>query len=421
MFKKTLTTDFLSTINFKLALKSFSLLTIKLPTLRYWNYIDILENEILSYLWLTQSKIISFYNWRSALFNALKIIWIEKNDEVIVNWYTCVSVSNAVIQSWAKIIYSDINKENLWFDLKDLEKKISSKTKIIIVQHTFWKPSYIEEIIKIAQKNKIILIEDCAHSLWTKIISKKLWSYWDFSIFSTWRDKVISSVTWWFLVINDEKYFYKAEEIEKLLKMPSRTLTIRNLMYNIVAYKTYFFYDFIWLWKFIIYISKKIWLITNIINEEEKNCWYNKFNYKLPNSLAELAVQELQKIKTYNNHRRLIADYYNDTIKNHEIKIVFEKIKWEKNNYFRYPILLESEEKAKKLYKYMRKHKIILWNSWSWLNIVPKWIDLWKCNYKWDCKNAEEISNRILTLPNHNFISIDNAIKVVKLLNNFKI
>jgi len=114
MFKKTIISDFFTTVNFSIFVRTLSLLTYKLPVLKYWNSIKKIENKLLSYIWNLDSKIYSFYNWRSAIFHALKIIWVKKNNEVIVSWYTCVSVSNAVIQSWAKIIYSDINTKNLW-------------------------------------------------------------------------------------------------------------------------------------------------------------------------------------------------------------------------------------------------------------------------------------------------------------------
>ena len=239
MFKKTLISEFFTTISFSIHLRTAYLMTLRLAKLRYWDDIEYIESQLLSYITDDSSKIISFYNWRSAIYHSLKLIWVEKTDEVIVSWYNCISVSNAVIQSWAKIIYSDINEKNLGLDLIDLEKKINENTKVIIVQHTFWKPSDIIGIIWIAKKNNILVIEDCAHSLWSRVNWQKLGSFWDFSIFSTWRDKVISSVTWGFLIINNKNYFNKIDKIKNKLKMPSRTLVIKNLFYNISAYKAY--------------------------------------------------------------------------------------------------------------------------------------------------------------------------------------
>ena len=417
---KTLISEFFTTISFSIHIRTAYLMTLRLPKLRYWDDVEYVENQLLSYITDNNSKIISFYNWRSAIYHCLKLIWVEKYDEVIVSWYNCISVSNAVIQSWAKIIYSDINQKNLWLDLVDLESKINENTKVIIVQHTFWKPSDIVEIIKVANKNNILVIEDCAHSLWSRVNWKKLGSFWDFSIFSTWRDKVISSVTWGFLIINNESYFNKIDEVKNKLKMPSRILVLKNLFYNISAYKAYKTYDFFKLWRVVIYLSRKFNLITEILTSTEKNCNFNEFNYKLPNSLAYLTSKELVNIKLISNHRASIAEFYDWLLKNKRIKILFKLTKKEKNNYFRYPILVKSEKTKNELYNYMRKNDIILWNTWSWINIVPIWSNLKKAKYIiWNCPIAEDISKRILTLPNHNYISAQDAKKVVELLNNY--
>lgn len=421
MFKKTLIWDFFTTINFDIFIKTISLITYKLPKLRYWKYTDIIEKEFLYYLWILDSKIISFYNWRSAIFHALKIIWVKKDDEIIVSWYTCISVSNAVIQTWAQIIYSDINKKNLWFDINSLKKNINKNTKVIIIQHTFWKAWEIEKILEIAKNNKILVIEDCAHSLWSKINWKKLWTFWDFSIFSTWRDKVISSVTWWFLIINNKDYFWKIKSIKKELKTPWILLTIQNLLYNISAFKAYNLYSLFWLWKIIIYISRKLKIITEILNKEEKNCNYKDFYYKLPNSLAYLTFNELKKVKLYNNHKIKIALYYDKFIDNNIINHIYKINKKEKSNYYKYPILIKTEKLKKELYNYMKKNNVILWYSWSWTNIVPIWSNLNKAKYfSWTCPNSEDISKRILTLPNNLHINFNDVKKIINLLNNFK-
>lgn len=421
MFNKTITTEFFTTINFNIFIKTLWLLTYNLPFLRKWSYISYVEHELLSYIWVNSSKIISFYNWRSAIYHALEMIWVTNTDEVVVSWYTCVSVSNAVIQSGAKIVYSDIDSSNLWLSISELEKNINNNTRVIIIQHTFWKPAMIDEIIELAKKRNILVIEDCALSLWSRVNEKKLWSFWDFSVFSTWRDKVISSVTWGFLIINNKSYFEKTESITNNQVMPSRTLVIKNLLYNIIGYISYKTYDFFKLGRVIIYLARKCWIITQILTKSEKNSDFNKFNYKLPNSLAFLASSELEKIKFICTYRKSLWEYYNDEINSKYFKPLFQKIDTETNNYFRYPILIESEKTKNDLYKYMRKNNIILWNTWSWTNIVPVWSDLEKAKYiPGSCPVAEDISKRILNLPGHKKTNENDIHKVLKLLNNYK-
>jgi len=421
MYLKPITSEFFTTINFSSYRKTLKLLTLGLPGIRNWEHIKQFETEILEYLKIPESKILSLYNWRSALFQALKTIWVSNKSEVIVSGYTCVSVSNAIIQSKAKVVYCDISKVNLWLDTKALEKSITKNTKAIVVQHTFWRASNIATIMKIANKNNIAVIEDCAHSLWSKIWEKHLWTFWDISIFSTSRDKVISSISWGFLIINNKKYNRKFNEVKKKIKKPSRTLTIRTLLYNIIWYEAFLTFNFLKIWKILMFISRKLWLITNIITKTEKNCNYSNFYLSMPNSLAFLWQKELEILDFTQNHRSSIAEYYNTSIKNPEIVPLFKELKSQTINYFRFPILVKNTETKDRLYKYMKKNWVLLWDSWSWTNIVPIWSNINNAWYtKGNCSVSEDISSRILLLPNHYLITVKDTENIIELLNNFE-
>ena len=396
--------QFFTTINFKTFLNTLFLLTFYLPHLRYWNDIENLENELKNYLNAENSRIYSFYNGRSALFHALRQLNLDEKDEVLVSWYTCVSVVNAVLHAWWKTVYVDIDKDSLNMSIKDIEKKITNNTKVLIIQHTFWNPANITEIMKIAKKNNLIVIEDCAHAIWASINNKKIWTFWDMSIFSTWRDKVISSVTWWFLLINNKNINFKKP---KLIPV-SRKLAISNLMYNIVAYIAWKTYD-IKLWKVIMYISRKFDIIPPILTPSEKSCNFDNFYYQLPNSLTYLARKKLKKIDIINQHRIKIANFYNK-------KLNFNKIisiNFAQNIYFNYPIFVDNIDKV--LSKF-RKHNIYLWNYWSWENIVPYKTNLQNCMYKkWTCLVAEDIAKKILTLPTHFQVSLKQTEKICQI------
>jgi dTDP-4-amino-4,6-dideoxygalactose transaminase len=89
-------------------------------------------------------------------------------------------------------------------------------------------------------------------------------------------------------------------------------------------------------------------------------------------------------------------------------------------NWFRFPILLKSEKEKEKLVGIWRKNNIIFWNLWWWDNIVPAWTSLEKAWYKkWSCKISEDISKRILTLPNHKLINKKDLERVISILNDF--
>lgn len=418
--KKIIFTEFFTTISYSHFLKSIKFLTINLFLLKKGKSVVEFENTLLDYLWLENSKILSFYNWRSALFNAFKIIWIKKNDEIIVNWYNCISVINSIIQSKAIPIYCDISKFNFWLDIKDLENKITKKTKIIIIQHTFWKSSKINEIISLANKHNILVIEDCAHSLWSEYNWKKHWTFWDFSLFSTWRDKVISWVNGGFLIINNNKFHKKYKKIITKLTVPNIGLLFKNHLYNIfwfISFKTYTFLSF---WKALIFTARKLWLFNEVLTDDEKKCKNKELNLILPNSLAALALSDFWNIEKDINHRRVLYEYYYENINNNLFKVPFFENKNEFNNSFRVPLLFENNMIKDKVFKYMSKQWIILGYSWSSSTIAPLGSSLKNAKYT-KCKKSEDISSRLLLLPNHKYITIDDAKFITDLLNNFKV
>ncbi len=413
--KKTIITHFFTTINFSQVLRLFLFIINPYNLIRFknWKYIEELEENLLSYLWIENSKIISFYNARSALFHWIKLLWIWAWDEVIIQAYTCVSVVNSVIQTWATPIFVDID-ETLNIDTNDLKAKITKKTKVIILQHTFWNPANIWEIKKIAEENNIFLIEDCAHSLWAEYEWKKVGTFWDLSVFSFWRDKVISTVNWWFLVINNEKYFWRINEIKKeLVNLPIKEV-LKNVAYIFISFKAKIFYDFFGLWKFIIFISRKLHLIPEVLSCSEKSCQEKNLYFKYPNTLAYLWLKELEKIDFYNEHRIKLAKIYEENLWKNTFPKTLENTK---NIYLRFVYFLENREELK---KYFRQNNILLWD-WYQDIIAPRWTILEKTWYKiGTCKNAEKYASFTLNLPNHIWVSESEALKVVSLIKKFE-
>ena len=418
--RRTIKTEFFTTISFKHFIYSILFKTIWLNKILNWKYINQYENSIKKYLGLFDSKTISFYNARSWIYQLLNNLKTNNKNEVIISWYNCVSVVNSIIQAWLKPIYCDINKDDLWLDIYDLENKINKNTLIIIIQHTFWKTSQINKIKEIWNKYNIPVLEDCAHSLWSRVDNKYHWSFWDFSIFSSWRDKVISWVNWWVLLINNNNYDYLVNDIKKWLVDIDKKTINKNLNYNILAYISSKTYDFLWLWKVIIYYSRKLWFINEILDDKEKKCENEELGYRLPNSLAFLALKDLEKIDLYTMKKRYISKLYDKKIDNKYIKKLIKENYNEELNYFRYPIFIENNL-VWEFVKFFRSNNVIIWTSWSWTNIAPITTDIKSCNYiKSHCKNAELISKNIVFLPNHKFMDDEDVEKIISLTNKFK-
>ncbi len=400
---KTIFTSFFTTTNFDRIKKILQYFF----TLNKKNYVKELEQKILRYLNVENSQIISFYNWRSALFHALNVLKLKDWDEVLLQAYTCISVANSIINAWLKPIYVDVD-QSLNMDLSDLKNKITQKTKVIIVQHTFWNPANINWIKKICKEKNIVIIEDVAHSIWTDIDWKKLWTFWDFAIFSFWRDKVLSTVNWGFLIINNSVYFDFVEKIKKKLTDISFYMLFQNVSYIFVSFFAYKLYDFFSIWKALILSFKKLKIIPLILSKQEKLCQYKNFFYKYPNILAYVWIWEFEKIDIYNYSRKKIAEIYNTELKKYEKQ---KHTKW--SIYLRYVLFVDNIDNFTKKCK---SKKILLWN-WYQQVIAPENIDYKQAMYlKWSCPNAEKFASKTINLPCFPDLHIKYVLYVISIL-----
>jgi perosamine synthetase len=98
----------------------------------------------------------------AALDLALKLLAIKNGDEVIVPTLTFVSTAHAVAYNLAYPIFADVDEETKNIDLEDVARKITVRTKAIIVVHYGGRPADLDELKKVA--GDIPIIEDAAHA-----------------------------------------------------------------------------------------------------------------------------------------------------------------------------------------------------------------------------------------------------------------
>lgn len=137
MIRKTLTAEFFTTIDWPLFVRSLVLFVTNWNRKKTTKNTKRCESLLAEYLGVSSAYIVSMYSARSALYHCLDMLQLSDADEIIVQSYTCVSVSNAILQTGARIVYADIDPITLGFDVASVEKSISLNTRAIIVQHTF--------------------------------------------------------------------------------------------------------------------------------------------------------------------------------------------------------------------------------------------------------------------------------------------
>lgn len=129
-----------------------------------------------------------------ALILSLRALDIRENDEVILPSHTATATASAVISVGATPVFVDVNEKSLNIDPIDLEKKISARTKVIIMVHLYGQPCDIYQISEIASRKNIHLIEDCAQSLGAKYNHKPTGSFGILSCFSFYPTKNLGAI-----------------------------------------------------------------------------------------------------------------------------------------------------------------------------------------------------------------------------------
>ena len=131
---------------------------------------QILENKLSKYV---KSKYcLSVSSGTDALLISLMALGIQPNDEVITTCFTFVSTAEVIDQIGAKPIFVDIDPNSCNFDIDNIEKNITNKTKAILFVNLFGLPIDYKKLKKIAEANKLFLIEDAAQSFGSKYYNK---------------------------------------------------------------------------------------------------------------------------------------------------------------------------------------------------------------------------------------------------------
>ena len=218
------------------------------------NNIDQILDKKFSRVINNQNKKFYFSSARMGIYFFLKNLPKDNRNEVIVTAFTCSVLVNAVIRANYKPIFCDIDKTNFSTCLYDLEKKITNKTKAIIIQHTFGYMANIDDVfVKKIKKNKIFIIEDCALTISSKNKINFSGSFGDAAVYSFDRSKPISALIGGCLVINNSSLIYDFENFYKNISTLVEKKQ-KHILYQIFIDKIFLNKNLYFLWKIINYI-----------------------------------------------------------------------------------------------------------------------------------------------------------------------
>ncbi len=328
-------------------------------------YVDKFEALVSDY---TGSRYaVATVNGTAALHIALKLSGVIEGDEVITQALTFVATANAISYCRAKPVFIDVDKdtkgmspEKLEYFLnnlvrydKKLGKYINKLTfkpiSAIIPMHTFGNPCRIDEIVQIANKFGIIVIEDAAESLGSKYKNRHTGTFGQIGALSFNGNKIITTGGGGMIITDNEEIAHRAKHVTTQAK---------------VSHPWEFFH-----------------------NE-------TGFNYRMPNINAALGVAQIERLNEILLNKRKTSALYKTFFDNNNIRYNSE-IDKAKSNYWLNTIVLESKEERDIFLTETNNDGIKTRPSWILMNKLPMYS---KCQTD-DLFNSSELQNTIVNLP----------------------
>lgn len=375
------------------------------------------EDEFRS--WLGVPHVFGVESGRGALTVLLKALGIGEGDEVLLQAYTCVAVPDPVLWAGARPVYVDIDHRSLNMSPDDLRRKITPKSKALIIQHTFGNPADIEGIIAIAREHHLAVIEDCAHALGSEYHGKKVGTFGDAAFFSFGRDKVISSIFGGMLIVQQPELAKRVQGIYRALPDATRAWVMQQLLHPLWFMMVKSIYGVNGAGKALAVFGRKAGVFAPSVYAQEKHGGRPPFvGKRLPNALAVLARAQFLKLDRYNAHREKIAQLYSALFCGDPIPTSDEVLSplilphvEEKNRhiFLRYTI---QTDRAEEIMQNAKRRGIYL-GDWYQTPIAPTGVDESAVKYlRGSCPVAERVAKRSVNLPTHIGISVEDAEKV---------
>jgi perosamine synthetase len=175
---------------------------------------------------------IALCNGTAALEIAVEALGITKGDEVIMPAFTIISCASAIIKMGAIPVLVDSDLQTWNMDVTQIDAKITSKTKAIMVVHIYGLPVDMDAVLEVAKKYNLKIIEDAAEAHGQTYKGRACGSFGDISVFSFYPNKLITTGEGGMVLTNDEKLAERCKSLRNLCFMPTKRFVHEELGWN---------------------------------------------------------------------------------------------------------------------------------------------------------------------------------------------
>jgi perosamine synthetase len=257
-------------------------------------FVSEFERKFADYMGIGHAATVS--NGTTALHLALLTLGIGNGDEVIVPTLTYIASVNAISYTGATPVFVDSLATTWQMDPSDIRRKITGKTKGIVVVHLYGHPCEMDEIMSIAREFNLYVVEDCAEAFGTLYKDKHIGNFGHISTYSFFGNKTITTGEGGMVVTNDTTLY------ERAVHFKGQGLALnRQYWHDVIGY-----------------------------------------NYRMTNICAAIGLAQLEQAELFIKNKRRIAEWYIRGLQNLPVE-VHREVGDVFHTYWMFSILVEDE------------------------------------------------------------------------------
>lgn len=329
--------------------------------------------------YLGGGEAIAVSNGTAALHLALAGLGIKEGDEVILPSLTFIATANAVLYTGATPVFADIvSEENLNISPEEIEKKMTKKTKAIMVMHYGGYPCDMKSILKVAKRCGLYVIEDAAHAPGAEYYGKKCGVIGDIGCFSFFSNKNLVTGEGGMVVTQNQTW---AERIRRMRSHGMEALSWDKYRGRLSSYD-----------------------VGGL-----------GYNYRTTEIQSALGLVQLKKLDRNNKkRRRLVEVYQKEFQKEGKISLPFSKFKGNPS-YHLFPILVARPIDRNRLMEKLKNFGIQTSVHYPPVHLFS----LYRKRFGFKLgmlPKTEEVSRREMTLPLHPRMNLREVSEIVNKL-----
>ncbi len=359
----------------------------------------------------------AFWKGRVGLYALLRALKVGQGDEVILPGYTCVMNVNPIKYVGARPVYVDIEPDTFNIDVNLLQEKISSRTKVIIAQHTYGYPCDMDSIIKIANRHGVCVIEDCCLALGSKYKGRLAGTLSLAGYFSFQWNKPYTTGLGGMVITSDEKLAGRIESLQAEEMCCPSAQEVLMLSMQLLTYRLFVYPGTTTLAQSLFrYLTHKGAVVGSSDTKEFEPAKADDFFKGISVMQARSGLRQLRRIEDNISHRVNMARLYDELLENKG---------WKARNYdkavmapvmVRYPLRIAEKQEALSL---AAKAGIEL-GSWFECPLHPIETPLASYDYKIGmCLQAEKAAREVVNLPLHPRANARTAEKTINFITRF--